>query len=294
MNPSACLGAAHAADTLRKAVGVPPVVQSRKTERGSLAAFYWRTPWLSTYELERADEVILALHTGGSRTVRTRTRTGWSEWASAPGQLHVIPAGHHAAFKPDGRLEFVTLHFQWERLRDLIGADRARGISLPFRFAFDDPFARGCIRTLCEELRHPSEYGSLFVDSLSDTLWLHLLRSAGICDEQAAPAPAGIARARKKIEASIADGVSLDDLAAEAGMSRFYFARAFRDAVGEPPHRYLTHCRIERAKELLRRKDLSLAEVALTVGYSNQSHFSAAFRGLLGRTPRQFRVAPDD
>lgn len=293
MNQSACLEGAHAADVLRRAVGVVPQVQRRATQRGSLAAFYWRTPRLSHYELDASDEIILALHTGGSRTVRTRIPGGWSDWTSAPGQMHIIPARHAAAFKPDGRLEFVTLHFGADRLANLIGSDAARTALLPFRFAFDDAFARSCVRSLCDELRDPREHGTLFVDSLTDTLCLHLLRSSVDLTLSQAPMPSRIARARDRIEASIASGISLQELAVEAGMSRFHFAREFRDATGEPPHRYLTRCRIEHAKTLLRKRDLPLVEVSLSVGYSSQSHFTAAFRSHVGRTPLKYRAAPD-
>ena len=294
MNLSTQPARTSASEVLRRAVGVTPKVQRCATPRGSLDAYYWRTPWLSNYELESSDEIILALHTGGSRTVRTRTPGGWSNWTSGPGQLHIIPARHSAAFKPDGKLEFVTLHFGTERLANLLGRQANRTVTLPFRFAFDDPFANACIRTLCEELRRPSEHGSLFVESLSDTLCLHLLRTSPPPEEHSAPMPSRIARARERIEASVATGISLEELASDAGTSRFHFARLFRDAVGEPPHRYLTRCRIEQAKKLLRRSELTLADIALSVGYSSQSHFTAAFRGLLGRTPRQFRASSHD
>lgn len=285
---------AHAAEVLRRAVGVVPQVERRATPRGSLAAFYWRTPRLTHYELEASDEAILALHTGGSRTVRTRTPDGWSDWTSAPGQLHIIPDRHAAAFKPDGRLEFVTLHFGADRLANLIGSGSKPSLSLPFRFAFDDPFARSCVRALCEELRDPKELGTLFTDSLTDTLCLHLLRTSAALVPAQAPMPSRIARARDRIQASIATGVSLQELASEAGMSRFHFAREFRTVTGEPPHRYLTRCRIEQAKLLLKSRDSSVADIALQVGYSSQSHFTAAFRGHLGRTPLQYRASPED
>jgi AraC family transcriptional regulator len=84
-------------------------------------------------------------------------------------------------------------------------------------------------------------------------------------------------------------GISLDDLAAEAGYSRFHFAHAFSEAMGLPPHRYLTLRRIERAKDLLRDTDLPLAEIALMVGFSSQSHFTHRFRTVVGETPRGFR-----
>lgn len=287
-------GAAPAVDALSKAVGVSPEVQSRKTVNRSVTAYFWQTPWLSTYELGQADEVILALHTGGSRSVRTRTRDGWSQATSFPGHLHVIPPGTVTAFKPDGRLKFVSLHFARERLDALAAEGRSNSISVPFRFAYHDHFASSCIGALCDELRAPREFGSLFVDSLMDALWLHVLR----------PSPPGtsrpkraesisrsvLARTREKIAVSLESGISLDELAAEAGLSRFHFARAFREASGEPPHSYLTRCRIERAKELLRHTEQSLAEVALAVGFSSQSHFSTTFRERVGQTPRSFRM----
>lgn len=281
-----------AAEALRRATGVAPRVNSRQTERGALNAFYWRTPWLSSYDLDNADEVILALHTGGSRCVRTRVKNGWSDWSSAPGQLHVIPARHTATFKPDGRLEFVSLHFSRERLAKLIGRESASSTCLPFRFAFDDAFARNCVTTICDELRDPREHGSLLVDSLMDALWCHLLRGEPARERDVRSIPNGIARARDRIEESLADGVTLDELAAEAGISRYYFARAFRDAVGEPPHKYLTRRRIEKAKSLLLSSDMDLSELALSVGFSSQSHFSSAFRKMVGQSPRQYRVGP--
>ena len=83
--------------------------------------------------------------------------------------------------------------------------------------------------------------------------------------------------------------MSLSDLAAEAGTSRFHFARAFRNAMGVPPHRYLTLRRIERAKQLLHGTDLSLVDIALAVGFGSQSHFTLRFREAIGTTPRRFR-----
>lgn len=287
-NGSSC---APAVEVLRQAVGVPPETPSRSAPDRSPTAYFWQTPWLSTYELCAADEVILALHTGGSRRVHTRVADGWSRATSAPGLLHVIPAGSPHAFKPDGRLEFVTMHFARDRMQTLAALDPAGSMRVPFRFAFHDRFASSCIGALCDELRAPREFGSLFVDSLSDALWVHVLRPpAAQVRGGGKILPAALRRAKEKIEVSLEAGISLEALAVEAGLSRFHFTRAFRDAVGEPPHRYLTRCRIERAKELLRHSEQSLAEIALAVGFSGQSHFSAAFRARVGQTPRSFRM----
>jgi AraC family transcriptional regulator len=285
---------APAVEVLRKAVGVAPEIQGNKAGGTAAASAYvWRTPRLSTYELGSADEVILALHTGGSRNVRTRVRGGWSDDISLPGHLHLIPNGVATAYKPEGWLEFASIHFSRDRLGALAERDGSK-ILVPHRFAFHDQFASGCISALFDELRAPREFGSLFVDSLLDALSLHLMRpSAPVpsrIEARETLSPGILNRVRDRIDASLESGISLDELAAEAGLSRFHFARAFRDATGQPPHGYLTQCRIERAKALLLNTELSLADIALAVGFSSQSHFSTTFRGRVGQTPRSFRL----
>lgn len=294
VNHSYGSGAVPAEEALRKAVGVAPEVQSCTTVNKQVSAYHWNIPWVSDYELEGAEEVILALHTGGSRKVRTLMPDGWSRKVSVPGLLHVIPAKTATAFKIDGHLEFTSLHFAHSQIETLGGAGLARSMPIPFRFSFTDPFTTSCIAVLCEELRSPRECGSLFVDHLTDALWLHILRSSatssGPTTRREAIASKALGRVLEMISASIETGISLDQLAEAAGLTRFHFARAFRDAMGEPPHSYLTHCRIEHAKELLRHTDDPLAEIALSAGFSSQSHFSTVFRKRVGQTPRKFRL----
>jgi transcriptional regulator GlxA family with amidase domain len=78
-------------------------------------------------------------------------------------------------------------------------------------------------------------------------------------------------------------------LAAVAGLSMHHFAREFKQSAGVTPHHYLIQKRIERAQQILAQTDLSLAEIAYTVGFSNQGHLARHFRALLGTTPREFR-----
>lgn len=274
---------------LSRAIGVLPDVERRETPRGSLAAYYWNAQALDGFELESSEELILALHTGGGR-VWARQDRRWSEGVSVPGVMHLIPNGYAGRFKQSGSFDFVSLHIDGQRLARLVGRPDARALPLRMRWAFDDPFARASLRRVCEELRQPTEFGPMLFESLIDTLWLHLLASQPESSRVDGGVSARIARARDRIEASLARGVSLDELATEAGMSRFHFARAFRDTVGDPPHRYLTRCRIRRATELMRDPTLSLTDIALSVGYSSHSHFCTAFRSVLGRTPRQARL----
>jgi len=83
--------------------------------------------------------------------------------------------------------------------------------------------------------------------------------------------------------------LSLADLARAAGVSRSHFSRAFRDATGQAPYRWLTERRIERAKDLLCSSGMPAAEVGVQVGYPSPSHFGEMFRRHVGVTPGAYR-----
>ena len=89
------------------------------------------------------------------------------------------------------------------------------------------------------------------------------------------------------MESHFGDAVSLSTLAEVASLSPFYFARAFNEEIGLPPHAYLEGVRIRRARQLLDRGE-DLASVALAAGYCDQSHFTRRFKRFLGITPGQY------
>jgi AraC family transcriptional regulator len=93
------------------------------------------------------------------------------------------------------------------------------------------------------------------------------------------------------IEEKINAPIGVRDLAKQVHMSPFHFARRFKQAVGQPPHAYITTVRMERAKALLRESDLPLLHVATAVGYRTQAHFTGVFHKRVGMTPRIFRVS---
>ena len=101
--------------------------------------------------------------------------------------------------------------------------------------------------------------------------------------------PGTMRRVREHVEAHFSESIDLAELAAIAGLSVFHFARQFKQSAGITPHQYLVERRIERAREMLARTDLSLSEIAIATGFSDQSHFARHFRQMLGMTPGQFR-----
>jgi AraC family transcriptional regulator len=109
-----------------------------------------------------------------------------------------------------------------------------------------------------------------------------------------APAKGGLAAWQQRvvtayIEDHLAEPISLATLARLAGLSSYYFCRAFRQSLGLPPHRYHNHRRMERAKLLLAKPAPSVTDIGLTIGYSETSSFTAAFHKTTGFTPTAFR-----
>src|SRR3954454_25029700 len=97
-------------------------------------------------------------------------------------------------------------------------------------------------------------------------------------------------RARDLMDRDYAQPLDVSALAREALMSPGHFSRSFRAAFGETPYSYLMTRRIERAKALLRRGDLSVTEVCTAVGCSSLGSFSSRFTELVGEAPSAYRA----
>ncbi|MDR3372993.1 MAG: AraC family transcriptional regulator [Ancalomicrobiaceae bacterium] len=86
--------------------------------------------------------------------------------------------------------------------------------------------------------------------------------------------------------ASLADGdLSLKELASQCRLSVSYFVRAFKNSTGDPPHRWLLRHRVERSKSLLAHTEATLAEIAISCGFADQSHFTRVFKSFVGIPP---------
>jgi AraC-like DNA-binding protein len=101
-------------------------------------------------------------------------------------------------------------------------------------------------------------------------------------------------RARDRMDRDFAERLNVPALARTALMSPAHFSRRFREAYSETPYSYLMTRRIERAKALLRRGDLSVTDVCFAVGCTSLGSFSARFTELVGETPSTYRAGNHD
>jgi AraC-like DNA-binding protein len=98
-------------------------------------------------------------------------------------------------------------------------------------------------------------------------------------------------RARDLADARYREPLSVEDMAAAAGLSKAHFSREFHRTFGESPHHYLLTRRLERAAALLRMTDWNVAEVCLSVGLRSIGSFTTSFKQAYGRTPTAYRAA---
>jgi transcriptional regulator GlxA family with amidase domain len=101
-------------------------------------------------------------------------------------------------------------------------------------------------------------------------------------------------RARDLMDRDYAEPLDVPALARHALMSPGHFSRSFRAAFGETPYSYLMTRRIERAKALLRKGDLSVTEVCFAVGCTSLGSFSTRFTELVGESPSAYRARAHD
>jgi transcriptional regulator GlxA family with amidase domain len=102
-------------------------------------------------------------------------------------------------------------------------------------------------------------------------------------------APGALRRVLAHIEGRLAERIEMSALAAIAGLSECHFSRAFGQSVGMPPHRYVMSRRIAAGAGLIESTDRAFTDIALSVGFSDHSHFTRMFVRMIGETPSSYR-----
>lgn len=158
-----------------------------------------------------------------------------------------------------------------------------------------DPVARNLLLAMQPALNAPPEQTSeLFVDHVSLALAIHLAGKYGDGGRVQRQLSGGLApwqeqRVKELIEAHIGEGLTLNTLAHAVDLSTRQFARAFRQSTGMAPYQWLQYRRVEKAKHLLQASETPLSDIALELGFADQSHFTRTFARAAGITPRTWR-----
>jgi AraC family transcriptional regulator len=217
------------------------------------------------------------------------------------GSILVVPAGSSVLVRWQGIQDLIVIYLE----PSLVGRvatesfefDSTRTV-VPAFYSLSAPALRSVMLAIYQELRGGRDDGvQLLVESLATILSVHLIRHIGGPHRSLPLADGVLSRPRlhnviEYIMEDLEGSPTLGQMAAVANLSPYHFARQFKTATGLAPHQYVIARRVERARHLLAKHDgLGLAEVALRVGFSDQSKFSFHFKRIVGVTPRQFRIS---
>lgn len=171
----------------------------------------------------------------------------------------------------------------------LVGAIRPYSAVLDERVSFHGGLMSGMARRVYDEMRRMDAAAPLAIEGLL----LELVASASRMQEHNSSSgrPRWLEDARDRIHVELADRPTLTGLARSVGVHPVTLARAFRRSFGCTVGEYVRRLRIEHAARQLADTEVSLAEIALAAGFSDQSHFSNLFRRQTGLSPFQFRRA---
>ncbi|HTK08259.1 MAG TPA: AraC family transcriptional regulator [Ktedonobacteraceae bacterium] len=261
---------------------------------------FWYDPLLKNLELLRATYITHAfaphMHEGYAIGVIDRG----AEHFRYRGSTHIAPQGSVVVINPGEMHTGAALLEQGWSYRmlypDASLLQRAttslanRAADLPF---FPEPVIHDPdLARLLSQLHTTLTTSTSTLERESQILWTlaHLIMRHADTRPLLRPSTADHASIRKVrlyLEEHYSENISLEQLSAFVNLSPFHLLRVFRDAIGLPPHSYLTHIRVMQAKRLIA-ATTPLAEVASVVGFTDQSHLTRHFKSLVGVTPGQY------
>jgi AraC family transcriptional regulator len=215
-----------------------------------------------------------------------------------PRRICVTPAGTTAQWQHSGHPEILQVYLRDSvyaaAVNEMYGCETSAAQIVP-RFAILDPLLEQLAIGIVTALRDGSVQDGLYVDTLAQMMAVHLARHhSSRSSAVRAPMERPISSAKMRrvvdfIEENLDRDLSLEVMAAEAEISPLYLPRAFKTATGQSPHQYVLQRRIQKARNLLMSTDIPIADIALAVGFSSQSHLSNWFLRLVGVSPASYR-----
>lgn len=214
------------------------------------------------------------------------------------GDIAIIPADIPHRCNWNTSVQFMVLAIEPALLQhvgqDWVNPDRIELI--PQFMTQQDVLIQGIFLALREELEMGGIGGYLLADSLKTALAIHLLRNYCTTSPKLSSYSQGLSQDKLTlvtdyIHEHLQQDLSLKEVAAIAQISQYHFLRLFKQKTGITLHQYILQRRIERAKELLQHSQLSVADIALRVGFCDQSHLTHSFKRIVGMPPKQFLKA---
>ena len=185
-------------------------------------------------------------------------------------------------------LEYIVLGIEGLELT-ISGSDEERYCLYSFP---EHNIVLSCMQSVLQEMQdRNAEYQTLCL-AYMDIIMVQLIRNASVSVTQTQsrfPSNRQCAAVRHYIDQHYKENITLDLLAEQVSINKYYMAHTFKSEYGVSPINYLITCRIREGKRLLTETDLSLSQIATVLGFSSSSYFSQSFRNAEGVSPTEYR-----
>lgn len=213
-----------------------------------------------------------------------------------PGRFTLLGRGdQQTGIAWSGTRETLYVAVSTEQLERLMGHDlNPADLSVTSQYAISDPQVLRLMGNMYEEIQAGCPAGKIYGEALSLALASYLLgRYSQTGHPEQHPgstfSSCQASRLRDYIHANLGRDIALGELAELVGLSPHYFSSLFTNTFGAAPHHYLLSERIHEGQKLLAKRSLSICEVALELGFSDQSHLTRVFRKVTGTTPKRYQ-----
>jgi AraC family transcriptional regulator len=276
-----------------------PLVHSYHTGWKGLTFVHYCHPPHETLEHHLLQHSLVVTDPKSCFQAERRLDGKFKHYAHGNGRVDIIPAFLNHRTNWDREVEFSVIAICPTLLNQATQELMPREIELIPQFAIDDLVIQQLALALKLEIQTGCMSGQLYGELLGTALAARLVTNYAV----SRPSPAFKANALPQsqlkqvidyMKANLTQDLSILDLAKLASMSESHFSRSFKQSVGISPYQYLIQQRVERAKELLEKRSLSISTIALDCGFANQTHLTKVFRQITGMTPKahQKRSSP--
>jgi AraC family transcriptional regulator len=278
------------------AVPEPSFIQAvyGDTDQRRLSGYLHRPPDYAHSPNCCADNIIHLALAGNGKLVR-RSEGRQQEAVIRSGQITISPAYERYnwsiaaidVFCLDIHIPDTVLRATWQEHYPRHDGN----INLNPVLGLHDPLLAAMMCTLHAHWQSSHPCRQLLIDGAADQVLVYLLGLHG-CNVRVyrgGLAPHVLRRVKDYIECHLGESLSLDDLAAQASLSKFHFVRAFKQSHGTTPHSYVLERRLSRAAQMLETDSQSIIDIAGECGFADPAHFARVFRRKFGVGPRDFR-----
>ncbi len=217
---------------------------------------------------------------------------------TVPGDIWINPPWTPFTHQIDEACFFTILAVDEQFMYDSFGAGASpAGTQFLNNYNLDDAYLKNLIELLYFEVRNKGVNGPRFVADLMRVFCRYFMEhySSALSTENDSRISGEQVRAVEQyIRENISEPILIEELAAEVNLSKFYFLKEFKKAVGRTPYKFLMDIRMEEAARRLENSDQDLASIAYGLGFTDQSHFTRAFKQHYDISPGKYRKQPGD